>query len=908
MNNTNCYKSIKETTFYAGFSKDIENLESSSSGGIFYELCKSVIEEKGVIYGAAQMSIAEVKHMRADSLEEVQKFRRSKYLKSKMGGCFIQVKEDLEHGKIVLFSGVPCQIAALYRYLDQEYENLYTVEVVCHGMPLSSVFQKYVEEKSIGAHGKLMDICFRDKSQGWKNNSIREFYEDGYEHVVSSSEHPVHSLYIKGINMEEKCASCEYAQLPRVADITLADFWKYDGELVKENDDKGFSLIAVNNDRGAVLLQKIQKNIYLEEVTMEVALDSCRHMSHAPLLGQSHRAFMRLMEMRGVPFVLDICGRFGDVVLADELCSVKEENAEYVSKILQEDTQEVIYVVDEAEELKGIVTFGAFVQAYLKKENWVNHNFGKVVFSDNCIEEIEAVFARSAKILRVPVVDGEGRLLFEVRRTYGGNGRNDIRKGMLPFIDIDRKNLSCYFIQRPDFIQDYAFNEVQRCHIENKYSFPKLREDISGNEEIFKEILGDKYSIEYVEELCKISPIIAKGKRYVHADTTSKYVNVVGGLRTTAGQPDEYVRTIHVYGRCGVFGYAVEDADTMPSKLQRLLKDDKVRVVNHGTWGADDVKILTNLYHDIEEQVIKADDIVLIYMRYLPYMDVLKQLHVKCYDTTKEYYEHLDKGGMFYDIPGHMTAEGYAFIAECIYKQLEKEIKEYRTDKLLYKDFEAQKIQDTFIQLDEMRTYLEEVKKELPAIDFVNQKVGAIVMNCNPFTKGHEYLIETARKEVDTLLIFVLEEDKSYFSFKDRIAMVKLGTENMENVYVLPSGKFMISALTFPEYFLKEQQQEVVINPAKDVELFGKFIAPEFNISVRFVGTEPVDNVTNQYNQALKKIMPEYGIELIEIKRLKNDAGYVSATQVRKNLEENNRDEIEKLVPQTTYEYLMRGL
>ena len=898
----------KKISFYAGFSKDMENLESSSSGGIFYELCKHIINENGVVYGAAQKSVTEVVHMRATSLEDIKKLRRSKYLKSMLHNCFIQVKEDLEAGVKVLFSGVPCQIAALYRYLEKEYANLYTVEVVCHGMPLTSVFKQYVEAQGKGEHGKLVDICFRDKSNGWKDNSIREYYEDGYEYVISSSKHPVHSLYIKGINMEEKCAKCEYARLPRVADITLADFWKYEGELREINKDRGLSLIGVSNDRGNDLIKAICENIYLEEVSQESALDSCRHMGQAPYLGKSHRAFVHLGELYSATFALNLLNQFGDVVLADELCAITKKDASYVRRILQEDTQEIIYLNDDTGVLQGIVTFGAFVQAYAEDKDWVNYNFGKVVFSDNCIEDIEEVFARSAKILRVPVVDETGKLLFEVRRTFGGNGRNDIRKGLLSFIEMKKRNLPCYFIQRPDYIEDYAFNQVQKRHIENKYSFPKLIEDISANEAVFKEILGDKYSAEYVEALGKISPIIPKGKRYVHADATSKLINVIGGLRITTGQPERYERTIHVYGRCGVFGYAVEDADTMPSQLQGLLKNAKVRVINHGLWGGDDAKILNNLYHDIWDDVIKEDDIVLIYMRYLPYMDMLKPLNVNCYDTTQEYYRYVEDGGMFYDIPGHMTAEGYEFIAKCIAKQLQKEVSNKKERTVLYKSSEVKTTQEEFEKSEELKEYLDEIKKLLPTIDFTSQKVGAIVMNCNPFTKGHEYLIETARKEVDTLLIFVLEEDKSYFSFKDRIAMVKLGTEKMDNVYVLPSGKFMISALTFPEYFLKDQQQEVVINPALDVEIFGKYIAPEFNISVRFVGTEPVDKVTNQYNQTLKRILPEYGIVLREIERLMDKNVYISATEIRRLIKCGNYEEIKKIAPESTHEYICKNM
>ena len=905
--------------FYAAFSKDKVNVENSSSGGIFYELCEYVIDNGFVVYGAVQKSVLEVEHVRATSLEEATLFRRSKYLKSKLQGCYDQVKEDLEAGRKVLFSGVPCQIAALHRFLEKKYENLFTVEVVCHGAPLTSLYQKYVSMQNEKIGSKMVDICFRDKSQGWKNNSIREYYEDGQEYVVSSSKHLVHALYLRGINMEDRCGSCSYAKLPRVADITLADFWQYKGELFDKSNDRGVSLVVINNDKGSNLWQNIKDGVFSEEVNKESALSSCYHLSHAPRLNQAKRNFIQMMEAKGFPFAIELYSTFGDVIPAEELIQTETVDVNQVFDVLEQDTQEIIYITDEKKVLKGIITFGAFVSAYMKGEDGINYKFGKVVFSENCVNDLKEIFGRSEKILRVPVVDKQGCLLFEVRRTVGGNGRDDARKGLITFFKLRQSKIRCMFFKRPDYLPEFEYTKAQQEQIENKYSFPMLCENIEKLEYILKIIMGNKFSVEYVKELCKISPIIHKGKRYVHADSLQNLVNVIGGMRRTCYQPEKYAMTIHMYGRCGVFGYAVEDADTMPSCLQKELRNQPIRVLNHGIWGADNTKILTNLGVDWKERQIKKDDIVLLYMDYLPYMNELKSLGIEIYDTTEVYHEFLKKGGTFYDRPGHMTAEGYQVVAKYIHhiigesKVLEKDIllqsEDLEKDILLQSE-DLEKQEETLVEENRqaIKDYLLSIKKILPDINFKEKTVGAIVMNCNPFTNGHKYLIETARKQVDILIIFVLEEDKSYFSYKDRMAMVKLGTAEMDNVYVCPSGKFMISALTFPEYFLKEQQQEVVINPAKDVEIFGKYIAPEFHVTKRFVGTEPVDNVTNQYNEALKKMLPEYGIELVEILRLKFREKYISATVVRNAVRTNQYKELEDLVPESTLMYLQNEL
>ena len=181
---------------------------------------------------------------------------------------------------------------------------------------------------------------------------------------------------------------------------------------------------------------------------------------------------------------------------------------------------------------------------------------------------------------------------------------------------------------------------------------------------------------------------------------------------------------------------------------------------------------------------------------------------------------------------------------------------------------------------------------------------GAIVMNCNPYTNGHDYLIRTAARKVDTLYIFVVEEDKSFFSFEDRYNLVKKNTEKYENIIVLPSGKMILSANTFGAYFQKEQYHEIECDATDDMKLFGLAVAPYFNIKIRFSGTEPKDIVTNNYLNAMLEQLPVYGIcvDVIERKVMGDDV--VSATNVRAYLKDKRWDEIRKIVPPITYEYL----
>lgn len=181
---------------------------------------------------------------------------------------------------------------------------------------------------------------------------------------------------------------------------------------------------------------------------------------------------------------------------------------------------------------------------------------------------------------------------------------------------------------------------------------------------------------------------------------------------------------------------------------------------------------------------------------------------------------------------------------------------------------------------------------------------GAIVMNCNPFTNGHRYLIEQASKQCNEVLVFVVQEDKSLFPFSVRYNLVKEGTEDLKNVKVIPGGEYIISSATFPTYFIREADTRVKAHAEIDVGIFGSYFSEKFNIKKRFVGEEPYCKVTNVYNETMKEILPDYKVELIEVKRKESDDGFISASKVRNLIKEDKFEQVEKLVPKVTWEFL----
>lgn len=205
--------------------------------------------------------------------------------------------------------------------------------------------------------------------------------------------------------------------------------------------------------------------------------------------------------------------------------------------------------------------------------------------------------------------------------------------------------------------------------------------------------------------------------------------------------------------------------------------------------------------------------------------------------------------------------------------------------------------------IDQFREYLASCRQK----DVTAGKIGGAVVNCNPFTRGHQFLIEKAASLSAHLYVIVVEADLSSFPFRDRIELVRCGTSHLPNVTVLRSGDYAVSPATFPSYFLKDSSKAEIasIQARMDVTLFGNLFVPELGISVRFVGTEPYCPVTGAYNEAMREVLPPLGVDLKVIPRLEIEEGsVVSASTVRTMLKSGNWEIVREMVPDCTWEYL----
>lgn len=185
-----------------------------------------------------------------------------------------------------------------------------------------------------------------------------------------------------------------------------------------------------------------------------------------------------------------------------------------------------------------------------------------------------------------------------------------------------------------------------------------------------------------------------------------------------------------------------------------------------------------------------------------------------------------------------------------------------------------------------------------------NSNNGILVMNCNPFTLGHLYLIENASKLMDNILVLVVQEDKSDFPFNDRITLVKAGTSHIKNVTVLPSSEYVISSATFPSYFLKKEDNTTLEFMKLDSTIVAEHFCKKLNISTRFLGEEPLCPLTDLYNKTILEIFKNFNINVNIIPRKKVDDEIISASLVRKLFKEGDMEKIKTLVPITTFNFL----
>lgn len=266
----NCEEQNKRvpSTGFACINKDESIRIKSSSGGIFTLIAQEILKENGVVFGARFDKNFKVVHDYIEKKEELDIFRGSKYVQSEIKDTYKQVKNFLEQGKKVLFTGTPCQIEGLYNYLMKEYENLYTQDFICHGVPSPEFWRKYLQHITKNQNN-IENINFREKIKyGWNDFSLLIRYNNK-EYNKTNSKDFYMQMFLLDVVLRDSCYSCKFKNFQTKADITLGDLWGAKGIIPKMHDNKGLSIVFVNSKKGKEIFNKIMPYMKVEEITLE---------------------------------------------------------------------------------------------------------------------------------------------------------------------------------------------------------------------------------------------------------------------------------------------------------------------------------------------------------------------------------------------------------------------------------------------------------------------------------------------------------------------------------------------------------------------------------------------------------------------------------------------------------------
>lgn len=263
----------KPLATYAAINKNQSILSTSASGGVFPALASLVLERNGVVFGCAYENDMDPVHICIDNPAGMMKLQGSKYVQSSINTSYAKAKVFLLEGRWVLFTGTPCQIAGLKSYLGKDYNNLITVDLICHGVPSAAFFKGYIKHLEGKLKGKIKDFKFRDKSKGWGKTG-KVFYEKKgiiREDFIPPITSYYYNYFLKGDIYRENCYECRYAGGKRQGDFTIGDYWGIEKVHPKIDTKKGVSVLLVNSKKGIHLINELENYLILVPSTFEQA-------------------------------------------------------------------------------------------------------------------------------------------------------------------------------------------------------------------------------------------------------------------------------------------------------------------------------------------------------------------------------------------------------------------------------------------------------------------------------------------------------------------------------------------------------------------------------------------------------------------------------------------------------------
>lgn len=287
---------------YACWNLDEKIRKSSSSGGIAYTFYKNFILNNGIVYGCHYDENLQLRFSSASSLNDIEKYKTSKYSQAYIGNIFKKIREHLNNNTKILFIGTPCQVAGLKSYLVKDYDNLFTIDLICHGVPS----QKYIDEyvTSLDLQNKPTNLSFR---------GLHDFYFTLYKdsqilYSKKAKEDPYFSSFLNGLFYRESCYECTYANSSRIGDITIGDFWGLGKDIPFEhNTSSGVSVALINTTKGNQLFETIKESIFFEKRTVLEAIEGNDQLRHPSIKHKNFNKFQELYIQNGFAYAIHEC-------------------------------------------------------------------------------------------------------------------------------------------------------------------------------------------------------------------------------------------------------------------------------------------------------------------------------------------------------------------------------------------------------------------------------------------------------------------------------------------------------------------------------------------------------------------------------------------------------------------------
>ena len=271
-----------EVETYASINRNNRIREESSSGGMFSLFAEDCIRKGGVVFGAKINEDFSICHSYTETIEGLSVFRGSKYVQSSIEDSFKECKKFLEDGRFVLFSASPCQISALKSFLKKDYQNLLTIDFVCHGVPNKKLLSSYIKYQEIQAGSEIRRLAFRQKTNGWKQFSVELDFANGITYCQPQTKDIWMLTFNKNIMLRKSCYTCPYKTKARISDVTLADLWGIGRVAPELDDDKGTSLMLIQSEKARSIFEKLKQEAIYKKIDFD-AIEDCNSFHQTEL-------------------------------------------------------------------------------------------------------------------------------------------------------------------------------------------------------------------------------------------------------------------------------------------------------------------------------------------------------------------------------------------------------------------------------------------------------------------------------------------------------------------------------------------------------------------------------------------------------------------------------------------------